>query len=205
MIFLVRHGERADNCEVEKQNIVNPSDPHLTPTGCTQALQAGKSIQQEIQAYSCVDIQSSPFLRCIMTAKIIASHINKEEVSLKTEICETLYPHFFSKNPLPELVINTDPTLTYFTGITLIDQQSNQNEIYPETLENVTNRIMSYVQQLLKTIEPEQCVILITHQRPLKTILELFNQNTDNVGYCKVISLRKGESTQIEECELKIY
>lgn len=34
MIVLVRHGERADNCEIEMKNIVNLHDPHLTPKGC---------------------------------------------------------------------------------------------------------------------------------------------------------------------------
>lgn len=34
MIFLVRHGERADMCLKERQKIVVPDDPHLTPHGC---------------------------------------------------------------------------------------------------------------------------------------------------------------------------
>ncbi|CAD8045779.1 unnamed protein product [Paramecium primaurelia] len=205
MIILVRHGERADNCEIEMKNIVNPHDPHLTPKGCEQAQQAGKLILQEIEPYRQIEIQSSPFLRCIMTAKNIAHQIKKEEISLITEICETLYPCFFSRNPLPDLTINSNPTLTYFSGITLNDQQSRQDDIYPETLENVTNRIMSYVQNLLEKIEDDQCVILVTHQRPLKTILEYFKQKTDDVGYCKVISLFKGESSQLEQCKFKIY
>lgn len=57
-----------------------------------------------------------------MTAKNIAHQIKKEEISLITEICETLYPHFFSSNPLPELLINNNPTLNELSGITLIDQ-----------------------------------------------------------------------------------
>lgn len=34
MIVLVRHGERADNCEIERKKVINPHDPHLTPKGC---------------------------------------------------------------------------------------------------------------------------------------------------------------------------
>lgn len=34
MICLVRHGERADNCHIEREFVVNSNDPHLTPLGC---------------------------------------------------------------------------------------------------------------------------------------------------------------------------
>ena len=37
MIILVRHGERADNCEIECKNFLYSHDPHLTPKGCKQA------------------------------------------------------------------------------------------------------------------------------------------------------------------------
>ncbi|CAD8054258.1 unnamed protein product [Paramecium primaurelia] len=205
MIVLVRHGERADHCEIECQKILNQHDPHLTPKGCEQAQQAGKLILEEIEEYRLINIQSSPFLRCIMTAKNIAHQIKQEEVSINTEICETLYPYFFSSNPLPRLVVNKNRTLSYFSQITLIDQQMKEDNIYPEELEDVNNRIISYVQKLLEKIEDDQCIILVTHQRPLKSILEYFNQQTNDVGYCQVISIKKGESTQLEECKLTIY
>ncbi|CAD8050291.1 unnamed protein product [Paramecium sonneborni] len=204
MIVLVRHGERADNCLIESKNVQNPHDPHLTPKGCEQAQLAGKQILKVIEEYRKIEIQSSPFLRCIMTAKNIAQQIKKDEISLYTEICETLYSNFFSSNPLPRLIINKNPNLTYFSGISLIDKQNEQN-FYPETLEDVNLRILNYVQKLLEKIEDDQCIILVTHQRPLKTILEYFSQQTDDVGYCKVISIKKGDSMQLEECQLTTY
>ncbi|CAK71372.1 unnamed protein product (macronuclear) [Paramecium tetraurelia] len=205
MIVLVRHGERADNCPNEWKKVINTDDPHLTPNGCEQAKKAGKLILEEIKDYKEINIQSSPFLRCIMTAKNIAGQIKKEELSINTEICETLYQCFFESNPLPRLMVNKNPTHPYFSGIRLVDQQLKQNSIYPEELEDVNNRILNYVQNLLENIEDDQCIILVTHQRPLKSILEFFNQSTEDVDYCKVLSIKKEESTELQDCKLTVY
>lgn len=77
MLFVVRHGERADNIDkghpkYEPYEIAD--DPHLTKRGLEQAKAAGTKILSMMDGKKIMNIRviSSPFIRCLMTAQQIA-------------------------------------------------------------------------------------------------------------------------------------
>ena len=76
MLFIMRHGERADEGPLEEyKKIENHVDPHLTDLGKVQAYEAAETIKAQVHAaYKSKDLDSSkvrylvvssPFLRCI--------------------------------------------------------------------------------------------------------------------------------------------
>lgn len=48
---------------------MNGSDPHLTKRGSLQASKAGEIIVELTKDYDQITIESSPFLRCVMTTQ----------------------------------------------------------------------------------------------------------------------------------------
>ena len=79
----IRHGERADQTSnddsknfVVQSEQTNPIDPPLTITGIKQAQATGHFLGKYFTDYAMkfdtLVIQTSPFLRCIMTAAEIA-------------------------------------------------------------------------------------------------------------------------------------
>lgn len=89
MFAIIRHGERADHAGGEEwaKNEVK-FDPHLTPLGALQAQAAGQRVAKIVK--SAIDdgllatpkpkilVLSSPFLRCIMTARNIIKGLQDE-------------------------------------------------------------------------------------------------------------------------------
>lgn len=77
MLFVVRHGERADNINMghpRHEPYEVPDDPHLTKRGLEQAKAAGTKILSMIKDKKITNVRvvSSPFVRCLMTAQQIA-------------------------------------------------------------------------------------------------------------------------------------
>lgn len=124
MLFVVRHGERADFAgDDEKKKIQIPFDPHLTDLGKIQARKAGNHIIRLLKEYHKEDgpkpeelkylIISSPFRRCIQTAYHISQALPKEniwgsKIYLNEFLSEHLDPLYYEKNVLPDLQVRTN-------------------------------------------------------------------------------------------------
>ena len=78
-VYVVRHGERYDCIHPEwKATAKRPHDPHLSAAGVKQARTTGQFIAHRTrkergdEAMADIGIYSSPFLRCVQTAKAIS-------------------------------------------------------------------------------------------------------------------------------------
>jgi len=95
VIWVVRHGIRQDNIDPNwKKTAERPDDPPLAREGRLQAIDTGKFLSnQDIQF-----IYSSPFLRCVQTAGLIANII-KVPIRVEYGLCEALFAKWFSQMP----------------------------------------------------------------------------------------------------------
>lgn len=118
MIFVVRHGERADqsNSHEERNMIERHFDPHLTKRGCQQAEVTGQEIKRILTQYAQekkipfdqlrIVVMSSPFLRCVTTASHLAKQLPQvKEIFLQEEICELMFTYDFSWDVRPKLLV----------------------------------------------------------------------------------------------------
>jgi len=78
-IYVVRHGERYDHIHPEwKATAKRPHDPHLSVAGVKQARTTGQFIAHRTrkergeEEMADIAIYTSPFLRCVQTAKAIS-------------------------------------------------------------------------------------------------------------------------------------
>jgi len=124
MLFVVRHGERADYAgDDEKSKIQIPFDPHLTELGKIQARKAGDHIIKLLKNYHKESdktpedfkylILSSPWRRCIQTAYHISQALPKEsiwgnKIYLNEFLSEHLDTIWFEKDVLPDLQVRTN-------------------------------------------------------------------------------------------------
>ena len=76
-LFFVRHGERADHAKHLKIEYPVKYDPPLTPLGVQQASETGKFFVEYLKTHKFdqVVIESSPFIRTMMTASAIAREL----------------------------------------------------------------------------------------------------------------------------------
>ena len=79
-IWLLRHGERYDCTDPKwKATAKRPHDPHLSRAGLAQGYAAGRLIHQHalehcgVEHLADIAIYTSPFLRCVQTAKSIST------------------------------------------------------------------------------------------------------------------------------------
>ena len=155
-LYLIRHGQSEWNILSKVQGL---KDANLTNIGREQARKLGKRLIDEN-----IDIIfSSDLSRALETAEIISSMINKPVVESK-EIQE----------------INFGP----WEGLTLAEIQKKYKEEYliwmkkpdkfklegAETLDNLKNRVMKYVEKVL--IEnKDKNIAIVSHNATLKIII----------------------------------
>ena len=100
----MRHGERADYSpwkEVRDSGI--DFDPPITDEGKAQATHTGKYFKDYIEKegpFIEIKLESSPFLRCMMTAAYIAKEMGIEEFRINYVFSEKLNPYYFESNPI---------------------------------------------------------------------------------------------------------
>jgi broad specificity phosphatase PhoE len=110
----VRHGERCDNSELasEKARIELAWDPPLTQIGEEQARLTGRELYNKIKQANLqyLVLESSPFLRCLQTAAIIAREIGIQSVHVNYLIGEWMKPAFYPDgDPRGKLFVETLP------------------------------------------------------------------------------------------------
>lgn len=109
MIAIVRHGAREDDFPNKKRKSEVSYDPCLSSLGEDQSHITGKYIANNFlsnidnRKESNVMIISSPFLRTLQTAVIIAHEINCTHVQVWDPMCEELKDDLFDCFPLPSI------------------------------------------------------------------------------------------------------
>jgi len=95
-------------------------DPILTEEGTRQALCVAHSIVHRIgPSVKVVDIYSSPFVRCLQTARPLVAMFDNQRVRIENACSEALYPDLFAGTP-PKL-LNTD-AVEHFIGVPFVDR-----------------------------------------------------------------------------------
>ncbi len=85
LLYLIRHGESANNALPEAQRV---SDPALTELGMAQAEKLGQRFHQHVAAGNKIDlILTSPFLRTMQTIRPTAKLLNMNP-QIRTQIYE---------------------------------------------------------------------------------------------------------------------
>jgi len=203
MIFVVRHGERADNAGPEEQKKIEiPFDPHLTELGKIQAKLAGEYIRNRVEKASESNnikadhvkylIVSSPFLRCLQTAYNISLAFNPNQIEgnqiyAENSICELLMTTYFpDSNPLPDLYLRKKPEefkslVPYPVQDGLVEPNKHlSTPVFPETIQKLQYRYELY-EEIVKYYQKEKnkdgnvVMILVTHGYGIQAILEGLN------------------------------
>ena len=105
MLYYVRHGERADieDQELHKTHCEKypPTDPTLTKSGFEMATETGKyfnSIQKKEFPEKKYVILTSPYLRCLQTARNIAKELEPDSLLTNTIYVEQGLEEWYSSN-----------------------------------------------------------------------------------------------------------
>ena len=82
-------------------------DPPLTPLGLQQAHETGIYLKTflESNGYTKIIIQSSPYLRCLQTAKESAKILGIPTIEVNYMLSEWMKSTFFESNPIETLLI----------------------------------------------------------------------------------------------------
>ena len=107
-IFVMRHGDRADDSDAFKDLVDRPFDPPLSPMGIKTTERVVNERLHEIDA-----IFSSPFLRCVQTAAVAQNLLNVSSCIIDSGIIEVWHPRVL-KSRLCDILLRTDAELLQF-------------------------------------------------------------------------------------------
>lgn len=109
-IFVMRHGDRADDSDIFKDLVDRPFDPPLSPTG----IQTTERVVNERLHETPVDaIFTSPFLRCFQTAAVAQKLLGVSSIFIDSGIVEVWHPRVL-KSHLCDILLRTDDELLQF-------------------------------------------------------------------------------------------
>ena len=224
MLFLVRHGQRADQATPEeKSKIQLKCDPHLTDLGKVQAKKAGERIVNLLHNYHDVSgkkpedlkylIISSPFRRCIQTANHISHALAKEniigqKIYLNDYLCDYL-GDFHPESVLKDLQVrNSIEEVQKHIELDLQDGYPEignhaYNPMHPEEGETLRKRVFEghikgfkpyFINEINK--EKDVVLILVSHGYVVECLLELYE------GYNKIGGSNHTNYTAVSQVEV---
>ena len=184
----MRHGERIDkikNKKINKNQKLNLYDPELTKNGIFQSISVGNQILNRLDIkISIINIFTSPFTRCIMTAINLCNEISKEKFStikniyIIKDLSELYSENIFKYDPTESILFNNKEKeknlYEEFIGKHIYEKsyyfrnfESNNLLKYPEDLEDgkiryekIGNEILNYI----KTKCTEKSInIIVSH------------------------------------------
>ena len=216
-VWIVRHGERADVVDPDWHlTAARPHDPPLTEAGFQQAAATAAALQEErIDA-----VYTSPFLRCVQTAAVIAVALDAP-LRIEPGLCEWLNEEWFgdAHNPMDEEMQTRVLKQASLPGGARFDvsyrpiwdsasrsaatAKAYRQVAFPETSENAVVRYESTLEQLR---ERAPYSVLVTHGYGVWTMAEwlLMREVTEDCGYCcitrtrRTINLRGQEAWQCD-------
>lgn len=151
-VYFVRHGLRTDHelHGVEKARDLEANDPPLSEEGHKQTRELGVWFKGRHLQY----IVSSPFLRCLQTARSVAQEVGlpiKVERGIMEALCEfTAAPRLGFDQP-GDLDFDVDPSYT-----------SQCMPTFPESLSETYERAGDVVRTLVETLEGD--ILFIGHE-----------------------------------------
>ncbi len=186
VIWIMRHGLRRDSIDPSwRKTAKNPDDPPLAQEGRLQAIDTGKFLSnKDIQL-----IYSSPFLRCIQTAGLIASII-KVPIRVEYGLSEALFAKWFSKMPDVSSITELKKEVEW------IDEAYKSVVIpsFPENEEKDTwERCARTMQRILADTKGN--ILLVGHGASVAGMLNALT-GTDENGNYSLCGLNRIETTE---------
>ncbi len=185
VIWIMRHGIRQDNIDPHwRKTAKRADDPPLAQEGRLQAIETGKFLSnQDVQL-----IYSSPFLRCIHTAGLIANII-KVPIRIEYGLCEALLTKWFSKMPDLSSIIELKKEIEW------IDETYKSVVIpsFPENGEKDTwERCARTMQKILTDTTGN--VLLVGHGASVAGMIKALTGTSENGNY-NLCGLNRIDST----------
>jgi broad specificity phosphatase PhoE len=185
-IFFIRHGIRLDFEDSSwNRNARRPHDPPLSGNGIIQAEETGNLLNE---GSGIGHIFSSPFLRALQTADIIAAKLGLL-VKVEHGFSEFLNSSWFKTSPKimekEEMILEFDHIDTEYRTIT--------NPVFPETAENgdVFMRTKYVLEAIIRNYRGT--IAVVAHEANLREAANLLLGDPDmmNYGLCAVNCLQK--------------
>eukprot|EP00931_Biecheleriopsis_adriatica_P081394 TRINITY_DN54721_c0_g1_i1.p1 TRINITY_DN54721_c0_g1~~TRINITY_DN54721_c0_g1_i1.p1 ORF type:complete len:536 (+),score=88.29 TRINITY_DN54721_c0_g1_i1:144-1751(+) len=184
LVALFRHAERADTSSSVWQNAWGrssdaanyPFDPPLTAAGIEQARQRAKTVAL---IAPCRYIRTSPYLRCVQTALIMAEELDATvEIDhrlgevLSRQVCGDLDVQSAPWRPKADLLSalkDAELGHVYETSRLMLDHVRGEPPTWPESHPNACLRYASrFMIHLRRTLRTMQSCILISHGESIK-------------------------------------
>jgi broad specificity phosphatase PhoE len=226
---IIRHGERADLAGKEIK--LNISDPELTNRGIKQAYEAGirlKEILDLIKPHSKkIALLTSPFSRCIMTAKYLKNGMNLNlPLYIENGLSEFINTQWFKSNP-SEFLSYIHRNKFLFDEISneiIIDKSTQKLPIFPESTNKCQERFTNTFNDILNNycckdnnynndsnkhihINGFNVIILVSHFFGIQYLLEKMNipLETFDIEYCSTFIFRYNKETREFKFENNFY
>jgi broad specificity phosphatase PhoE len=150
-LWLARHGSRLDFVDPEwHKSAERPHDPPLSPDGLVQAAELGARLKdQDISL-----VFSSPFLRCVMTADIVAGEIGTG-VKIESGFSEWLNAGWFAE---PPALLPREELESRFPRVDN-SYSSRVEPFYPETGDTVLERTGSAIVAVVREHDGRALVV----------------------------------------------
>eukprot|EP00347_Sterkiella_histriomuscorum_P018253 403346213 len=207
---IVRHGERADNVAWKNIKYDIPFDPPITDEGIAQAIHTGKyfkTLLNEQGPFTQVKVESSPFLRSLMTASYIAKQLGLPNVRINYAFSEKLNPYHFDQNPIDQLLIKVTPPENkkkvivdkYLGGMDYVDTDIYYNKIkrtFPENGRGGYSRTQNFSGHLIKkyqhqSMQHEKVLhIAVSHGAFVSNFGHLHGGSRDTSHYCSISAIQ---------------
>ena len=165
MIYIIRHGQTELN---SRQVLQGRSDYPLNDSGIAQAAEAG----EKLRGIAFASVYSSPLLRAVQTAEIVAPGVKPKLDSRLIELDYGPYEGVSLKKPAPEV-------LTFFR-----DFVHNPAPAGMEQLDSDVRRAGEFVEQ---TCRSSGDILVSTHAIIMKGILEYLSPGSDGAYWSKYI------------------
>jgi len=166
-ILLLRHAESQDN----NLNVLGGnSEAQITDYGKTQAIKIGKELSSK---YLITEVYCSPRKRCLMTSELVLKELNKDiPVNITNKLSERDFGVFSGK-----LMSEVD--------FSLIDKQEKGNEYKVESIEEVKERVESFIQELKSKHKHKDTdtILAITHSNPIR----IFSMILEDISFSEVL------------------
>lgn len=215
IIVIIRHGERADLAGGEIK--FDLYDPELTSKGIKQAYEAGSRLKEILDLLKPNDkkiaILTSPFSRCIMTAKYVKNGMNYNlPLFIENGLCEFINRQWFKDSPKNFLCYLKYNNLLFqeLSNEIIIENSVMGLPEFPESTNKCTDRFDKAFDLIIDKYAFKtgfNVVVLVTHFFGIQSLCEKMHIPLDNfdIEYCSTFVFKFNKDNKEFKFENNFY
>jgi len=215
IIVIIRHGERADLAGGEIK--FDLYDPELTSKGIKQAYEAGGRLKEILDLLKPknkkIAILTSPFSRCLMTAKYVKNGMNYNlPLFLENGLCEFINLQWFQKSPKDFLCYLKYNNLLFqeLSNEIIINNSLLPLPSFPESTNKCSERFNTTFDKVLEHYAYKtgfNVLVLVTHFFGIQCLCEKMQIPLDNfdIEYCSTFVFRYNKDNKEFKFENNFY